>query len=625
MDKQKQKAIDLKGSPEMGNEAGTSKLPLDGTLSEGSVINGSYEVIALLGSGGMSHVYRCRDLKLNRFVAVKLLHAGSSLNPQSLARFQREGQAIALLQHPAIVQVFGLEITTDNDPLLVLEIVPGSSLSELMERQGQLAVYKTLNIIGQVCDGLFHAHSQGVVHRDLKPSNVMIVNPGTPGERAKILDFGIAKIVTDTHIKATQTGEVFGSPAYMSPEQSMGKSVDARSDQYSLGCMIFELLAGRPPFVGDSSIAVIMSHVGETPPKLSKVAKQAIPQHLDQAIAKMLSKNPDDRFANINDAKEALLGHGKIESFRFGWRGSNRYALYGLAALAIIGSCLVLLGFLGDEKSFRHKDDGTQTASSVSPIKANDGALKDMEPLFDSGVTPLFKQLRAGELREIVIPESTTDAQLVHFKTYSDNSAKITKISFKGCVNITDTGLQCLTYMPNLHELNLDGANVTGRCIKWINSLKQLKVLNFYNDYEIDDRAIASLTIDLDALYLKGTNFDGSAFRKPGLLSNLRTLNVDSTNIRTNLGALKNLRLEALYIDDDKLTDSDLDIIRQFPQVYWIFMERNRFSGEGLMKLLAMPKLGSLSVRNSGIDDASAMKFLRLKQKTNPHFRLVWR
>ena len=232
-------------------------------------LSGRYELGDVLGRGGMAEVRRGVDLKLGRPVAIKQLRADLAADPGALKRFQREAHAVAILNHPDIAAVYDTGERVDpisglSVPYLVMELVEGATLREVLEGEGPLAPDRALEIVAVVLDALEHSHAAGIVHRDIKPSNIMI----TPSGAIKVMDFGIARALTETTSGLTGTSMVIGTAAYLSPEQAQGHQVDLRSDLYSTGCLLYELLLGRPPFVGDSSISVAYQHVREvaTPP-----------------------------------------------------------------------------------------------------------------------------------------------------------------------------------------------------------------------------------------------------------------------------------------------------------------------------------------------------------------------
>ncbi|MFJ3957333.1 Stk1 family PASTA domain-containing Ser/Thr kinase [Arthrobacter sp. NPDC090010] len=272
------------------------------------VLNGRYELGDLIGRGGMADVYRGTDLRLGRSVAVKILRADLARDPQFLARFRREAQSVASLNHVSIVSVYDSGEESQGDgvdsvraPYIVMEIVVGHSLKELL-KDGQVSVDLAIDYTLGVLAALEYSHKAGIVHRDIKPGNAMVV---ADTGNVKVMDFGIARALTDSSATMTQTQAVVGTAQYLSPEQALGETVDARSDLYSAGCLLYELLTGRPPFQGDSPVSVAYQHVQgiATPP--SKVNPD-VSSALDSVVIKALRKNREDRFQDAASFRRAL-------------------------------------------------------------------------------------------------------------------------------------------------------------------------------------------------------------------------------------------------------------------------------------------------------------------------------
>ncbi len=271
---------------------------------------GRYRLDEVVGRGGMSTVYRGTDLSLDRVVAVKVaLDPLVEQSPIYLARFTREAQSTAALSHPGVVTVY--DAGADGPTrFIVMELVPGRSLADILRDEGPLDPDRSANIAAQVADALSAAHAAGIVHRDIKPGNIMV----TPDGQVKVLDFGIARAL-DSH-SLTQTATVLGTSAYMSPEQAMGQPVDARSDIYSLGCVLYEMLTGEPPFTADVSAAVLHQHV-RVAPKPARERNPAIPPALDALVMQMLAKSPDDRpqtAAEVRDRLRQVLAEPEDEA-----------------------------------------------------------------------------------------------------------------------------------------------------------------------------------------------------------------------------------------------------------------------------------------------------------------------
>ena len=260
---------------------------------------GRYEVRSLIGRGGMAEVHLGFDTRLSRVVAIKMLRRDLALDSIFQARFRREAQSAASLNHPNIVAVYdtGEEIVSDATnrslaiPYIVMEYVEGHTVKELISDGTAVPINEAIEIVSGVLSALQYSHANHLVHRDIKPGNIML----TPEGKVKVMDFGIARALTDSQATMTQTNAVVGTAQYLSPEQARGETVDERSDLYSTGVVIFELLTGRPPFKGDSAVAVAYQHVEQIPPTPSSILSD-IPDSLDRVVLKALAKNRDDRY-----------------------------------------------------------------------------------------------------------------------------------------------------------------------------------------------------------------------------------------------------------------------------------------------------------------------------------------
>jgi serine/threonine-protein kinase len=268
-------------------------------LLEGDVLADRYELEELAGSGGMSTVYRAHDRVLERTVAVKILHQRYNDEDEYVERFRREARMAAGLSHHNIVTVIDRG-EHEGRQFIVFEYVDGDNLKEVVDREGPMPVERVLTLGIQIATALSFAHASGLVHRDVKPQNVLLNGDGT----AKVTDFGIARSL-DVGKGVTQTGTVLGTSDYIAPEQAQGQSVGERTDVYSLGVVLYELLTGALPFKGDNFVAVAMKHINEAAPRVSE-RRPDVPQRLDDAIAVALAKEPDARFARMEDFRREL-------------------------------------------------------------------------------------------------------------------------------------------------------------------------------------------------------------------------------------------------------------------------------------------------------------------------------
>jgi serine/threonine-protein kinase len=263
-----------------------------------------YELGEVLGYGGMAEVHRGLDTRLGRDVAVKVLRADLARDPQFQMRFRREAQNAAALNHPAIVAVYDTgEVQSEFGPLpyIVMEFVDGQTLREIVKTQGPMSQRQVIEVMADVCAALDFSHRHNIIHRDVKPANIMINQAGA----VKVMDFGIARALGEGQ-NVTQTAAVIGTAQYLSPEQARGEAVDARSDVYAAGCVLFELLTGEPPFTGDTPVAVAYQHVREEPRRPSEL-NPSIPSSLDAVVLKALSKNPLNRYQSAAEMRSDLV------------------------------------------------------------------------------------------------------------------------------------------------------------------------------------------------------------------------------------------------------------------------------------------------------------------------------
>ncbi|HEY2734980.1 MAG TPA: serine/threonine-protein kinase, partial [Polyangiales bacterium] len=274
----------------------------------GRVLAGQFRIDALLGQGGMGAVYKGVQLSVNRAVAIKLIAPSAPNQTELVKRFRREAEATARLSHPNTVRLFDFGVSESQELYMIMELLEGSDLASYLQDRGSLPLTAALRIVRQVLCALAEAHGLGIVHRDLKPANVFLCKVQGGELFAKVMDFGIAGIEKAGEAqKLTMTGAVMGTPAYMSPEQAQGRAVDARSDLYSLGVMLFEMLSGRLPFEAETVVSLLLAHVTQPPPRLSEVIAN-FPQlgPTQDLLDWLLAKTPEGRPESALEALAAV-------------------------------------------------------------------------------------------------------------------------------------------------------------------------------------------------------------------------------------------------------------------------------------------------------------------------------
>ena len=313
-------------------------------MTQPRLLGGRYELDGIVGRGGMAEVFRARDIRLDRLVAVKTLREDLARDATFQARFRREAQSAASLNHPSIVAVYdtGEDMTgSSHVPYIVMEYVDGRTLRDLLRDDRRLLPERALEITDGVLRALDYSHRHGIVHRDIKPGNVMLTRTG----EVKVMDFGIARAVSDAQATMTQTAQVIGTAQYLSPEQARGERVDARSDLYSTGCLLYELLTGRPPFLGDSPVAIAYQHVRENPVPPSHLDPE-IPPWADSIVLRAMAKDPAQRYQSAadmrTDIQRALSGVPVAAPRGMGYATTQRM---GAGAAVAAGSTRAIPGY----------------------------------------------------------------------------------------------------------------------------------------------------------------------------------------------------------------------------------------------------------------------------------------
>jgi serine/threonine protein kinase len=583
-------------------------------LQPGEFVADHLRVISFLGSGGMSHVYKCQDDLLSRIVAVKTLRAGFS--DDSLRRLQTEGKAIATLDHPNIVKLYGLRVGGDAVPVLTMEFVDGISLASLLEKEGALSVSRSLRIALQIAEALTSAQRKGIIHRDLKPANIMILNAGALDEKVKILDFGIAKIQNDLSIQATQTGDVFGTPQYMSPEQALGKKCDGRTDQYSLGCVLFEMLCGHPPFEHDNMVLMLIAHAQGQVPPLSKSMKEPPSKKLEALVSKLLQKDPEARYDLMYDVSQAIF-QATTQS------GGAPGRMIGIAlALVAIVAAVFVFNIRGTENKVIFGQSLTDKSMAVqkTPVRA-----PSPESAVDLGLPVGATSLPSGEFSHGDQVVLSNLGQYIHGTDLNLDGVNITDaslerlgriqslktISLRKCAEITSAGVASISHLP-LTELSVEDTSVDDSVGKILSTMPTLKSLNL-SETEVTAKTcaqIVSLPV-LQTLKLRKAKIDASAVLYLSRMKNLIELDLAKCPlVGGSISVLKNSSIEELNLSHVPMTSADFDGISQMKNLRALYVDDTGMTKDDLQKLSRLRNLNRITLTaGRGLTAADIVEF----------------
>jgi serine/threonine-protein kinase len=598
------------------------------------IIDQKYQILGLLGEGGMGAVFRARHLMLNKDVALKTFKS-ANLTEEARLRFQREAQAIAKLSHKNIIQVFDFGLAEDSVPYYTMEYISGETLADRIKRNGPLTAAEAIPIFIQIGEGLSLAHSKGIIHRDLKPANLFIetsISAKGKIETVKIVDFGIASLTNQAleGQKLTTLGAVFGSPLYMSPEQAMGRTITERADIYSLGCTLFEVLTGRPPFRGTNALETIMQHQSFKPPTLKEASGgRDYPATLERAVATMLAKSPEDRQPSMDevakDLSQLIKGQTMVadrpvqrankatETPGFGapeqqTKQNETLAKNQLNWLLALGTIVLLIGV----GAIWYWSSMTHTPSEKLPYcKTEKGA--------DGKNYVVFKfptDLDLGTFTDVQFPNGTIEPRgevrwLVDQPPDFQPSAAF--LQNPNCLDV---------FRPNY----LSGLNF-GKCrrsqknstiMRQIGRLTGLRRLNIESS-TITDADLSELNklTDLKALNLNDTNIDGKALGKIPQVRQLTSIEFCQCEGAVDLvAALKNSpSITHLYLDGDPLTPAAFETIGKLPNLKVLQVRHSGMQTSDLVSLTSLTKLKRLDAQEFHMTREAMGPLKLLKQK----------
>ncbi|CAN5353707.1 hypothetical protein BH10CYA1_BH10CYA1_17490 [soil metagenome] len=557
--------------------------PHDAQAQLNDLFSSNYEFLGTIGTGGMSVIYKARQLMLDKTVAIKMLHS-HLLNENSIMRFQREAKAASSLKHPNVIAVHDFGISKQGQPYMVMDFIDGKTLAELIRERGAFPLPEAMDIFLAVCAALEHAHQNNLLHRDLKPSNIML-RPCNDGYEVFLVDFGIAKII-DTESggiaqQLTQTGEVMGSPLYMSPEQCMGKKLDQRSDIYSLGCILYEAVVGVPPHRGETMLETIFKHLNETAVPLHDVRSDiTFPDAFEELVMQLLATHPDDRIQTISEVKQTLLAIQSGSLRRSGpAKAANPLKLNISRSNVVIAVGVLVAGI---------------AVIALFYASHNLNIAEELKAEADAQLLESSARINTQSLQAPVI-QTKSDDQLVLNPTFNDlNQLGLTreKVDLENST-VSDGALYGLVKLQQLKSLNLSHTNISNRAILPMLKLKSLTKLE-----------------------LRRTKLSSAALEKLCALGNLRELSLDDTD--TNDGALlafSNLpNLSTLDLRNTKISDKGLEYLQNSKSLTSLALSGSNISNRGLASIAKLQltnlDLWDTKVSAGGIDNLRSCKKL---------------
>ncbi|MBX9693245.1 MAG: protein kinase [Cyanobacteria bacterium] len=600
------------------------------------LIASRYKVLESIGEGGMGRVYKAHDGVLRRVVAVKLL-SSDRLDAMQAIRFQREAQANSQLKHPAIVEVFDFGVTADGLPFMVMEYVDGKNLKAVLARR-PLSGRETINIMVQVCEAMEHAHERKIVHRDLKPANIVATKTGDL-IMVRVLDFGISKVFADAEDaqKLTRTGHIIGSPAYLSPEQALGLEVDGRADVYAMGCILFECLTGRPPFVGASSVDVINQHLEALPPSLSEAEPEGIfSSELEAVVQRTLAKEPGQRYSSMSELKEALLSvplmdsisRETIELFEKEKHESTSFvppARRGMkfhSAFIVFPLLIVLLPFIWkywqDQPVSTHREDsreltesidkqldvGALISSRVAPeVEVDDYSSADGLPdtfrykrevtgkysIVFASLKRNYAPLQNSELAEFDRFNHKKEIELVwvHNRTLTKEQVEMfarlspDNLKLEHCM-LGDAELAPVRLAKELSRLDVRGSQITSTSIDLLKDLKNLKVLGVQGCANFNGNCLRKVVENCPDLAILDIGDTGVKNAEVHLVCGLKNLiDLDLTNIDhltdkqvRELSKLKLLTRLGLTSNANLTDETCKVLVKNFPRLNFVGLRK---------------------------------------------------
>lgn len=516
-----------------------------------------YKDFELLGAGAMGRVFKATDSILLIDVAIKVLLENRHIRSESAVRFQQEAKAVSKLQHKNILTIMDFGITDGGEPYIVMEFIKGKTLAEIFNTHEQFTLAEATNIIGQICDGMEHAHKVGVIHRDLKPANIMVLGDDLQTATIRILDFGIAKYeerLLDTTGSATPSGTLLGSPQYMSPEQVDSRNIDSRSDIYSVGCILFQIITGRHAHERDSTITLLQAKREEAAPRINSVfSHNPVPPAVEEVVAKCLETDPADRFKSMLEFKQALFDAVDADECAPDLvendRSKKPMIVVSIALLLLIGG----FSFVIFRPVFLIEDTPPPVVARPR-LGEKQVVLKEQEIKDASFVQDLFKIEQDGRKWTAIVPV-VTDSALAKLSLFP----KIEELYLKDQEHISKKGYEYIAALPNLRNLQLAEARIKDEDLEPIGKAPNLLRLGI-DGTAVTDRGISHLAnsfiVDLN---LERTALTDEGLQSVGKMTKLDRLLISNTRITDRgLKYLKHMKINSLHLEGCAIGDEGL-------------------------------------------------------------------
>lgn len=585
-----------------------------------------YKAVELLGQGMNGIVFRAHDTFLARTVAIKSVRVSTVLTADQVLQFQREAKATSQLEHRNLIQLYDFGITSGGVPYLVMEYFRGQTLSSLIERDGPLSVVLAAQLMIEICRGMEHAHQRGVLHRDLKSNNILLVPPEHDAYwSCKVIDFGLAALpssAVDGH--KTREGAMLGSPPYMSPEQVRGSAIDSRSDIYSMGCILFEMLTGEVPFIGENALATMMMHIDEPPPLVSdRRGGLNCADTVDEILSKALCKNPEGRFASVSEFKEELKNlliliesqsraglfgeatksFGNVEANVAAPEPRRAASLVNSLLFGVIGLVLLaVLSYNAIKSKPQPKPEPNMTATMHS-----DKDLFGLPPVPDEALKthdyPILPRSAAAS------PAGMVDQDNLYLK--ENRNLYIKGQSVKGGVDADDESLRLLanpSAYPSVNELVMRGTSFRGPGLRFLSG-RGIK----YVDLSENQLSLAAVPLlgQLPKLERVSLNHcvlaDNSDFTSLRNCKNLLEISVGDSKVNDRIVkeicAVETLRTLNIGANPG-ISDAVVEGLCALPKLGTVDISDTSISSSGLLRLAARPEIFVLNASTTPLTDA---------------------